>query len=76
MYIPQGFPDMLGDQPGCSDTGTGLEVCCFLQHLPIVGLTRGQGQGRGGEREKLELLSTDKVSHNHQHPHPHPSRPG
>lgn len=27
MYIPQGFLDVLGDQPGCSDAGTGLEIC-------------------------------------------------
>lgn len=27
VYILQGFPDVLRDRPGCSDTGIGLEVC-------------------------------------------------
>lgn len=27
IYILQGFPDVLRDWPGCSDTRIGLEVC-------------------------------------------------
>lgn len=58
IYILQGFPDVLRDWPGCSDTRIGLEVCWFLQHLPVVGLTQGPRVGWGVRKEEFELVSS------------------
>lgn len=40
MYVLQAFPDVLGDQLGWRDASISLEVCRFLQYIPIVVLTQ------------------------------------